>query len=92
MDEKVRSVESFPNGMSNFGALGKRIEIGARAKITVVNEGFKAEYFGKTVHVNIGIGKDHTANLIMDLDAWEALNKGDKIHISTLTEFKEKFL
>lgn len=76
----------------NFGTLGKRIEIGARAKINKNKPGMKVEFFTPTVDVLIGIGKDHVAYLIMDEDSWKALKKGSKIDITTLAKFKKKFL
>lgn len=76
----------------NFGALGKQIKIGAKSNISVNKPGYKCEWFVPTVEVLIGIGKDHTAHLLMDTDAWKALKKGSKIHITTVQEFKEKFL
>jgi hypothetical protein len=90
IEPSVRSItKAYPE---NFGALGKRIEFGAKSKVTFNSPGMEVKFFTTTVDVLIGIGKDHTANLIMDIDAWKALNKGDKIHIDTLQEFKEKFL
>jgi hypothetical protein len=76
----------------NHGTLGKGFKIGAKSHAMLNNVGFKVEYFVPTVEVLIGIGKDHTASLLMDEDAWKALKKGQKIHIGTLQEFKKKFL
>lgn len=76
----------------NFGSLGRRIEFGAKTKVTLNKPGMKVEWFNPTIDVLIGIGKDHVANLIMDVDAWEALKKGQKVNIDTLQEFKKKFL
>lgn len=39
-----------------------------------------------------GIGNDHTADLIMSKDAWEALNSGEKINITTTEDFKKKYV
>ncbi len=90
VDLPVRSIiNAVPE---NFGSLGKRIEIGSKAKINKNKPGLKVEFFTPTVDVLIGIGKDHVAYLIMDEDAWKALNKGQKIDITTIKGFKEKFL
>lgn len=40
----------------------------------------------------IGIGNEHTADLIMSKDAWEVLNKGEKINITTTEDFKKKYV
>lgn len=56
--------------------LGKEIKISPNANITINKAGLKKEFFVETVNVLIGIGNDHTADLIMTKDAWEALNNG----------------
>ena len=76
----------------NHGKLGRRIEIGSTAHVTVNKPGMKVEFFTPTVDVLIGIGNDHVANLIMDKDAWEALKSGEEINIDSLKDFTKKFL
>ncbi len=90
MATKVKNSTHYE--IENFGKLGKRIEIGSTAHVTVNKAGFKKEYFVPSVQLTIGIGKDHTATLIMDTDSWKALKKGQKIDITSLTQFKKKFL
>ena len=68
------------------------IKISPKANITVNKAGFKTEFFVETVNVLIGIGNDHNADLIMSKDAWDALLKGEKIHITTTEEFKKKYV
>lgn len=88
--ETIRTItSSYPE---NFGSLGRRIEFGAKSKVSINKPGMEVKFFTKTVDVLIGIGKDHVAYLIMDADAWDALKKGQKINIDTLQEFKKKFL
>ena len=76
----------------NFDRLGKEIKISSKANVTVNKPGFKTEFFVETINVCIGIGKDHTADLIMSKEAWMALLKGEKIHITTTEEFKKKYV
>lgn len=78
--------------IKHFARLGKEIKISPKANITVNKAGFKTEFFVETVNVLIGIGNDHTADLIMSKDAWEALNKGEKINITTTEDFKKKYV
>lgn len=78
--------------IEHFARLGKEIKISPKANITVNKAGFKTEFFTETVNVCIGIGKDYTADLIMTKDAWKALQKGEKISITTTQEFKQKYL
>ena len=78
--------------ITHFDRLGKEIKVSPKANITVNKVGFKTEFFVETVNVLIGIGNDHTADLIMSKDAWEALNKGEKINITTTEDFKKKYV
>ena len=78
--------------IENFGKLGKRIEIGSTSYLSVNKPGFKKEYFTPTIQLLIGIGKNHTATLVMDTDAWKALKEGQKVSITSLNKFKSKFL
>ena len=61
------------------GELGKKIIIPAKTGVSKNSAGFKQEWFVETISIIIGIGKDHTAELIMDLEAWEALKSGQEI-------------
>lgn len=87
-----KATRNYDYTIKNFGTLGKEIKISPKANITVNSPGYKTEFFVETVGVLIGIGKDHTADLIMTKEAWMALKKGAKIDITTTKEFKEKFL
>jgi len=75
-----------------FTRLGRKIKISQKANITVNKAGFKSEFHVETVIVLIGIGTDHTADLIMSKDAWEALNNGDEISITTTEDCKNKYV
>lgn len=87
-----KATRMYDYAIENFGSLGKEIKISPKANITVNSPGYKTEFFVQTVSVLIGIGKDHTADLIMSKDSWEALNKGAKISITTTRQFKKNFL
>lgn len=82
----------FTQFIKSFGRLGKEIKISPKANVTLNKEGYKAEYFVETVSVCVGIGKDHTAEVIMTKDAWESLNSGEQIHITTTEEFKNEYV
>lgn len=90
MPTKTKNITHYE--IENFGKLGKRIEIGSTAHVIVNKPGFKKEFFTPTIQLTIGIGNDHVASLVMDVDAWKALKKGQKINITSLTQFKKKFL
>ncbi len=90
INQETRSV--IRKEPENFGSLGRRIEIGSKSNISKNKPGMEVKFHTPTIDVLIGIGKDHVAHLIMDEDAWAALKKGQKIHVTTVQEFKEKFL
>jgi hypothetical protein len=96
--EKVIMVEDgpvnirFTQRIKNFIRLGREMKISPKANASVNEAGYKVEYFVDTVSVCIGIGKDHTAELIMTMDAWWALHEGARIHIETTEEFKKKYV
>ncbi len=82
----------FSQFIKSFGRLGREIKISPKSHVTLNNTGYKAEYFVETVSLCIGIGNDHTAELIMTKDAFDALNAGEKINVTTSEEFKKNFL
>lgn len=83
-----RGTRNYEYEIDGLGRLGKEIKISPKANITFNKAGFKTEFFVPFVNVLIGIGNDHTADLIMTVDAWEALNKGEEIHITTTEVLK----
>jgi hypothetical protein len=87
-----KATREWQQEIMKFGALGKEVRISPKANLTVNVAGFSVKYYVETVEVLIGIGKDHTASLIMDIDAWKALNAGEEISITTNKEFKKNFL
>lgn len=75
-----------------FTKLGREVKISPKANISINKPGFKTEFFVETINILIGIGKDHTADLIMSKDAWLALKDGEEISVTTVEEFKKKYL
>jgi hypothetical protein len=90
MAKTTRSISQTQ--IENHGKLGKRIEIGSTAHVSLNKPGMKCEWFVPTIQCIIGIGKDHVGYLIMDEDAWKALKKGQKINITSIKQFTKKFL
>lgn len=72
-----------------FDRLGREIKISPKSNISVNYPGYKLEYFVETVTVSIGIGNDHTAQLVMDREAWQSLNSGEPVHVMTTTEHEK---
>ena len=75
-----------------FKKLGKEIKISPKTCISVNKENFSIVYGKESISINIRIGKDHVAHLTMSLEAWEALNEGQEVKITTLKEFKKEYL
>lgn len=71
---------------SNF-RLGREIKISPKSSCLLFKP-FSVDYAVDMVVVIIGIGKDHTAELSMTKDAWQALNLGEEISIMTTKENK----
>lgn len=81
----------FKQHIKSFGRLGKEIRISPKSHCCTNKASYKAEYFVDTVSVCIGIGKDHTAELIMTKEAFDALNAGAEVNITTTEEFRKNF-
>lgn len=81
----------FKQSIEGVLKLGKEVKVSPKSHATLNKAGYSVEYFVDTVSVCIGIGKDHTAELIMTRDAWNALNDGENINITTAKEWLEKF-
>ena len=89
MDPQLRSTTNYP--LTRPSRLGKELRITPKAHILVMEPGFKVEYGVGIIEVLIGIGKDHTASLLMDIDAWEAFKRGEKVNITTTEEYKKQY-
>lgn len=89
-DTTVRTItQSYPE---NHGKLGKRIEIGSTAHVSLNKSGMRVEFLTPAIQCVIGIGNDHVAYLLMDEDAWKALKKGQEINIDSIKQFTKQFL
>ncbi len=62
--------------------LGKAINIPANAEMTINKAGNSTKWYVDNIEILIGIGKDHTATLIMDKDSHAALINGEKVQIN----------
>jgi hypothetical protein len=87
-----KATREYTQEIKHFTRLGKEIRVSPKANSTINNFGFSIKFYTESVDVLIGIGKDYTADLIMDIDAWKALNSGEKIHITTTEDFKKKYV
>lgn len=84
--------KSVTSQLTAVGKLGREIKISPKAKIDLNSPGYSVRYHVETVSILIGIGKDHTADLTMDIESWQALNSGETIHITTVKDFKNNKL
>ena len=89
-----KEILEIKKAQSENGAMMKLIlqKLCPETHVSVNKAGYKTEFYTETVTLVMGIGNHHTADLIMTKDAWEALNNGEKIHITTTEEFKKKYI
>ena len=71
---------------------GRELKISPKSDATLNEPGFKSEYMQETISVLIGIGKDHTAELVMTKEAWEAFVAGEKVDITTVKQFADMYI
>lgn len=72
--------------------LGKEVKISPKTCAHENTPGYSITFYTETVSVTLGIGKNHVADLIMSKKAWEALNDGEEISITTKKDFIKKYL
>jgi hypothetical protein len=84
--------EEYQHFTENHGSFGSAIKIGPKSHVMLLAEGASRKYHMKSIEILVGIGKDHTASLTMDIEAWEALKSGEDVKVATLKEFRENFL
>ena len=89
--ENSKATRMYHYFIECFGRLGMPIHISPKANISFNKPGYKSEYFVETVTLVVGIGKDHTADLVMSREAWEALNSGEEVNYMTTKEFAKKY-
>lgn len=82
----------YQQHIDHFGRFGAEIKISPKSHVCVNRSGFRLEFFVESVSICIGIGKDHSAELVMSKEAWEALKGGDKVDIETTEGFKKKYV
>lgn len=80
--------KQFIIGMFRFG---KEIKVSPKSNACFNKAGYEVKYYVASVSVCICIGKDHTAELTMTKEAWNALKAGKVVHTTTTEEFKKKF-
>lgn len=89
--EGGKATRKYTQFIESFVRLGREIRISPKANVTINAPGFKTEFYVRTINIVIGIGRDHTADVIMTEDAWKALLDGEKISITTTEEFKKMY-
>lgn len=90
--EGKKATRLYEQAITGTARLGREIRISPKANITVNQSGFGVKFYVPTVDVSIGIGKNHTADLLMTVDAWEALRNGEPIDITTTEQWSNKYV
>ena len=78
--------------IKEFKPFGRILCISPKSNMSINKAGYKAEFFVDTVSVLIGIGNDHTADLIMTKEAWDTFVNGADISIDTVKEFSDRYI
>ncbi len=92
MEENEKIISKRDIRAEHFAELGMQVKVSPKSMSSINKPGYKLEYLVESVSVTIGIGNDHIAELIMDKDAWIALNNGEKVHVTTMKEYKDKYV
>ena len=71
----------FEQSIVGDGPIGRGLVISANAKVHHNKAGYTKKYFVPSIDILIGIGNDHTATLIMDVESHQAFQKGAILHI-----------
>jgi len=90
--EKGKPTRKYQQAISSIEPLGREFRISPSASACVNLPGYSTKIFVPSVSVVIGIGKDHSAELLMTVEAWEAFKSGEKLDISSCAEFKKRFV
>lgn len=63
--------------LAGLGKLGKEIKISPKALVSINKPNMTMTFPEESVSIVIGIGENHTAELVMDKMAYEALQKSE---------------
>jgi hypothetical protein len=74
----------------DVSSLGASFRVGNKSLLSFNPPGTTQTFKEETVEVSIGIGDNHSAKLIMDMDSWEALREGAPVSIETLQGYIKK--
>ena len=89
--QEIRDKTVSQYEVASFIRFGREVKITPKANAIVRKPGAELTFHGESVEVLVGIGKNHTAFLVMDIEAWEALQAGEPVTITTTKEFERKY-
>lgn len=76
--------------LSSLGKLGKEIKISPKALVSINKPNMTIAFSGESVSIVIGIGENHTAELVMDKLAYDALSESE-INIVMHKDFVKQY-
>ena len=76
----VEKIIKYEKGIRKERRLGRKLVI-PKNTIVEIEPPHTIEYCTEVVSLIIGIGNDHTADLIMDKEAWKVFKKGARIDL-----------
>lgn len=82
----------YTQEVTGVSSLGSEVKISPKTAVTINRGGFNVNFITDTVSAVVKIGESHTAELIMSLDAWNALLDGANVSTDTKKDFMDKYI
>ncbi len=89
--EGKKATRLYEQTITGTARLGREMKISPKANVTVNQPGFGVKFYVPTINLCIGIGNNHTADLLMTVGAWEALRNGEPIGITTTEGWTKRY-
>ena len=82
----------FQQVISGFAKLGREFKVSPKCHMTLNKPGFSVNFAVESVSTTVGIGRNHSAQLVMTKDAWEAFLEGESLDVTTVEDFKRGYV
>lgn len=82
----------YTQEVKGVSSLGSEVKISPKTAVMINSEGFNINFLSESVSAVVKIGESHTAELIMSVDAWNALLEGFEVSTDTKKDFMDKYI
>lgn len=82
----------FQQTISGFAKLGREFKVSPKCHMTLNKPGFSINLAVESVSTTVGIGRNHSAQLVMTKEAWEAFLAGESLDVTTVEDFKRGYV